>query len=113
MVMTVPCPDPCLNAVATFVKVTWSIVKFPTFPLLDGAAPCRLPAAIAASVVLAKSTYDKMCLSSVPVLHAAVNARPFQVAPPCPSNKTGSDELPVALKELHAPSNDRPLPGAT
>ena len=47
------------------------------------------------------------------MLHDAVNARPFQVPLFCPSNTTGSVELPVALNLLHAPSNDRPLPAAT
>ena len=39
IVITVPCPDPCLNAVPTLLKVTWSIVKLPTFALLDGEEP--------------------------------------------------------------------------
>ena len=56
IVRTVPCPDPCLNAVPTFLNETWSIVKFPTLALLEGAEPCLLPAAIAASLVLAKFT---------------------------------------------------------
>ena len=47
------------------------------------------------------------------MLQAAVNARPFQVAPCCPSNRTGAVSLPVAVKELHEPSKDSPLPLAT
>ncbi len=47
------------------------------------------------------------------MLHAAVNARPFHVAPCWPSKRTWSVELPIAEKELHDPSKDSPFPGAT
>ena len=45
-------PDPCWIAFATFVKVTSVIVKLPTLSVADGLEPWRLPAAIAASLVL-------------------------------------------------------------
>ena len=38
IVTTVPCPLPCSKAEATFLKVMWFIVKFPTFALDDGVA---------------------------------------------------------------------------
>ena len=113
IVRTVPCPEPCLNAVPTLVKVTWSIVKLPTLALLEGEAPWRLPAAIAASLVLAKSTYDISWRSSVPVLHAPVKASPFHSAPCIPSKRIWSVELPTAENSLQEPSKDRPLPLAT
>ena len=81
--------------------------------MLDGELPWRLPATIAASLVFLKSTYDISCLSSVPELHAAVNASPFQVACCCPSNTIGSVAFPAAVNSLQVPSNDNPLPGAT
>ena len=62
-----------------------------------GAAPCSLPAAIAASEVFAKSSYDRVCLSSVDVPQAAVKASPFHVAPSWPSNRTGSSSVPSAV----------------
>ena len=110
---TVPCPEPCLNAVPTLSNVTSFIVKLPTFELLLGAEPCLLPAEIAASEVFANSTKDNVCRLSVDEPQAAVNASPFHVAPPCPSNNTGAVSFPVALNLLQVPSKDRPFPGAT
>ena len=49
---TVLSPDPCWIALPTLVNVTSVIVKLPTFALADGLEPWRLPAAIAASLVL-------------------------------------------------------------